>query len=58
MSKKPKPPSRRWRIVLVRYKGVGIYLGTVEAPDADSAIEIGAIEFDYPAWRLIAEPME
>lgn len=31
------------------------YLGTVEAPDANTAVEIGAKEFGYPAWRLIAE---
>lgn len=47
---------RRWRILLARAKAV--YLGTVEAADAKSAIDAGAKEFGYPAWRLIAEPIE
>jgi len=55
MAKKPKPQIRRWRIILVRKKGV--YVGTVEAPDAETAVEVAADEFDYPAWRLGAEPM-
>jgi hypothetical protein len=54
--KQPKPQTRRWRIVLARAKGVT--LGTVEAASPKEAVEIGAKEFDYPAWRLIAEPME
>ena len=58
MATKPQPNPRRWRIILARQKGVSIYLGTVEAADAETAVEIGAKEFDYPAWRLIAEPME
>jgi len=56
MAKQPKPRTRRWRIVLARKKGAE--LGTVEAPDAQTAIEVGAEKFDYPAWRLIAEAME
>jgi hypothetical protein len=53
MGRKPKPHARRWRIILARKKGAE--LGTVEAPDAKTAIEVGAEKFDYPAWRLIAE---
>jgi hypothetical protein len=30
----------------------------LEAPDVQTAIEVGAELFDYPAWRLIAEAME
>ncbi len=58
MARKPTPrkPIRRWRIILVRAKGAP--LGTVEAPDAESAIEIGAREFGYDARRLIAQPLE
>jgi len=56
MVKKPKPQIRRWRIVLARKKGAE--LGIVEAPDVQTAIEVGAELFDYPAWRLIAEAME
>lgn len=53
---KKAKPLRRWRIVLARAKGVP--LGTVEAPDAESAVEIGAEKFGYPAWRLITEAIE
>lgn len=53
---KKAKPLRRWRIILARAKGVP--LGTVEAPDAPSAVEVGAKEFGYPAWRLIAEAIE
>jgi len=56
MTKKPEPLPRRWRIRLARQKAV--YLGTVEAVDAESAIEAGAKEYGYPAWRSIAEAME
>ena len=56
--KKPNPRTRRWRIILVRHKGVGVYLGTVEAPDAETAAKVAAEEFDYPAWRLSADVME
>jgi hypothetical protein len=36
--------SRRWRVVLLRAKGE--ILGTVEAPDAEAAKAVAAIEFD------------
>lgn len=55
MAKAPKP-LRRWRIILARQKGT--YIGMVEAPDAEAAVEIGAKEYGYPVWRLIAEPIE
>jgi len=58
MAKEPKGHLRRWRIVLARHKGVSIYLGTVDAPDAETAAKIAAEEFDHPAWRLSAEPLE
>ena len=56
MAKEQKGHLRRWRIILARSKGVP--LGTVEAASAKEAVEIGAKEFDCPAWRLIAEAME
>jgi len=56
MAKQSKPEPRRWRIFIARKKAV--YIGMVEATDAESAVEAGAKEFGYPAWRLIAEPLE
>jgi hypothetical protein len=53
MAKKPKrsPPSS-WEIYQVAKKSV--WLGTVEAPDKQAAIEKGAQEFKVDAWRLYA----
>jgi hypothetical protein len=44
MAKAPKKPLREWRITLIRAKGE--YLGRVEAPDAESAIERAIAEFN------------
>ena len=58
-STKPKETMRRWRIILVRAKGQR--LGTVEAPDVDSAIKIAIAEFsvaEAQRSRLIAQPVE
>jgi len=54
MPKQPKP--RKWRIIMARHRGA--VLGTVEAPDAASAIKIGAERFGIPEWRLIAQLVE
>jgi hypothetical protein len=56
MAKKPELRTRRWHIIPARKEGVP--LGTVEAPNAKAAIEAAATEFDCPAWRLSAEPVE
>lgn len=55
----PKKPLQMWRITLIRAKGQ--YLGRVEAPDAESAIERAIEEFgidEAHRSRLIAEPVE
>jgi hypothetical protein len=49
-SKQPTPTS--WNIYQVAEKAV--WLGTVEAPDKQAAIEKGAQEFKTEAWRLYA----
>jgi hypothetical protein len=36
-----KAKLRQWRITLIRHKGER--LGTVEAPDADTAIKVGRL---------------
>jgi hypothetical protein len=54
----PKP-LREWRITLIRKKGQ--YLCTVDAPDAESAIERAVAEFgidEAHRARLIAQPVE
>jgi hypothetical protein len=61
MSRKPaaRKQSQEWRITLIRKKGQ--YLGWVEAPDAETAIERAIEEFqvDEAHWsRLIAQPVE
>ena len=59
MAKAPKKPLREWRITLIRAKGE--YLGRVEAPDAESAIERAIAEFNIDEAnrsRLIAQPVE
>jgi hypothetical protein len=54
MAKKSEPPAKpvTWSIYKVAAKA--IWLGTVEAPDKDAAIEKGAQEFKTDAWRLYA----
>ena len=61
MARKPTSaePVREWPITLIRAKGQ--YLGRVEAPDAESAIERAIAEFNIDEAhrsRLIAQPME
>jgi hypothetical protein len=59
MAKGAKKPLRAWRITLIRAKGQ--YLGRVEAPDAESAIERAITEFNIDEAhrsRLIAQPVE
>jgi hypothetical protein len=51
MPSKPKPLPK-WEIYIARAKGVR--LGTVEAADADAAIEAAAKEFGQDPKRLIA----
>jgi hypothetical protein len=53
MAKKPKrPPPSSWDIYQIARKSER--LGTVEAPDKQAAIEMGAREFKAKAWRLYA----
>jgi hypothetical protein len=53
MARKPKPPPpTSWDIYQVATKAV--WLGTVEAPDKQTAIERGAQEFKAEVWRLYA----
>lgn len=42
-AKLAKRMSRRWRVVLLRAKGE--ILGTVEAPDAEAAKRVAAVQF-------------
>jgi hypothetical protein len=53
MGKKSKPPPRprSWNSYKVAAKGV--WLGIVEAPDKQAAIEKGAKEFNQDAGRLV-----
>jgi len=52
MAKQPTKPLLRWDI----YKAAGKakLIGTVEAADADAAIQKAAVEFKQPATKLIA----
>ena len=52
MAQQPTKPQLRWDI----YKAAGKakLIGTVEAADADEAVEKGAEEFSQPATKLIA----
>jgi hypothetical protein len=53
MAKPPEPPQpTRWSIYKVAAKAT--WLGTVEAPDAATAIEKAAAEFNVDTWRLLA----
>jgi hypothetical protein len=55
MAKKPKrPAASSWDIYQIAKKSV--WLGTVQAPDKQTAIEKGAQEFKAEAWRLYALP--
>jgi hypothetical protein len=52
MATKPDPPLSSWSIYKIAAKAV--WLGTVEAPDATTAIEKAAAEFKVHTWRLLA----
>jgi hypothetical protein len=53
MAKKPEAPKpTSWNVYKIVKRGV--WLGTVEAPDKQSAIEKAAAEFKVDAWRLYA----
>lgn len=53
MAKKPEPPQpTSWAIYKIAAKAM--WLGTVEAPDAATAIEKAAAEFKVDTWRLLA----
>jgi hypothetical protein len=53
MAKKPEPPQpTSWNVYKVAAKAT--WLGTVEAPDAATAIEKAAAEFNVDTWRLLA----
>jgi hypothetical protein len=58
--KPTKPATRQWRITLIRKKGAR--LGTVEAPDAETAIKIAIEQFGITdperQRRLVAQPIE
>ncbi len=57
MARKPTGKLRRWRITLIREKGR--YVGKVEAPGAETAIEVAAETYgiDEVRRRLIAQPL-
>ena len=48
-AKLAKRMSRRWRVVLLRAKGE--ILGTVEAPDAQAAKAVAAVQFNLDEVR-------
>jgi Ser/Thr protein kinase RdoA (MazF antagonist) len=53
MAKKPEPPAlASWDVYKVAEKA--IWLGTVEAPDKQAAVERAAQEFKTEVWRLYA----
>jgi hypothetical protein len=53
MARKPEPPKpTSWDVYKIAKRGV--WFGTVEAPDKQSAIEKAAAEFKTDAWRLYA----
>ncbi len=57
---KSRPATRQWRITLIRKKGAR--LGTVEAPDAATAIKVAIEQFGITdpqqQRRLAAQPIE
>jgi Ser/Thr protein kinase RdoA (MazF antagonist) len=53
VAKKPEPPkTTSWDVYKIAEKAV--WLGTVEAPDKQSAIEKAAVEFNVDASRQYA----
>jgi len=52
MGKQPTKPPLRWDIYKAASKAK--LIGTVEAADADEAIEKGAEQFNQPATKLMA----
>jgi hypothetical protein len=53
MAKKPEPPKTiSWNVYKIAKKA--IWLGTVEAPDKQAAVEKAAQEFTTEVWRLYA----
>ncbi len=54
MAKEPEPPSKPTKWSIYKIAANAVRLGTVEAPDATTAIEKGAVEYKVPANRLMA----
>jgi hypothetical protein len=53
MPKRPEPPKpTSWNVYKIAKKA--IWLGTVEAPDKQVAVEKAAQEFKTEVWRLYA----
>jgi len=53
MAKNPEAPQpTSWNIYKIAKKAT--WVGTVEAPDAGTAIEKAAAEFKVDTWRLLA----
>ena len=53
MAKKPEAPKPIiWNVYKIAKKAV--WLGTVEAPDKQAAVERAAQQFKVDAWRLYA----
>jgi hypothetical protein len=53
MAKKPEPRKPiSWDVYKIAKKAV--WLGTVEAPDKQAAVERAAAEFKVDVWRLYA----
>jgi hypothetical protein len=53
MAKKPEPPKPiSWDVYKIAKKAV--WLGTVEVPDKQAAVEKAAAEFKVDVWRLYA----
>jgi len=52
MAKQPTKPLLRWDIYKAASKAK--LIGTVEAADADEAVQKAAVEFNEPATKLIA----
>jgi hypothetical protein len=53
MAKKPEPP-KPTSFDVYKIAEKAIWLGTVEAPDKQAAVESAAQEFKTEAWRLYA----
>jgi hypothetical protein len=53
MPKRPQPPGpTSWNVYKIAKKA--IWLGSVEAPDKQAAVEKAAQEFKTEVWRLYA----